>query len=110
MLGSRSFTDGLSDDEIDAAESREGKKLRQALADAGLAERPRERLEPSRYTGYLEAHIEQGDTLDSRGLRIGIVEAIIGSWNYWRSEEHTSELQSHLNIVCRLLLEKKKKK
>src|SRR5260370_26950532 len=26
-----------------------------------------------------------------------------------RSEEHTSELQSHLNLVCRLLLEKKKK-
>src|SRR3954467_16008497 len=25
----------------------------------------------------------------------------------WRSEEHTSELQSHDNIVCRLLLEKK---
>src|SRR5260370_3884646 len=29
----------------------------------------------------------------------------IGSEN--RSEEHTSELQSHLNLVCRLLLEKK---
>src|SRR5260370_30780269 len=28
------------------------------------------------------------------------------SWS--RSEEHTSELQSHLNLVCRLLLEKKK--
>src|SRR5260370_9164996 len=28
----------------------------------------------------------------------------------FRSEEHTSELQSHLNIVCRLLLEKKKTK
>src|SRR5690242_16896719 len=28
---------------------------------------------------------------------------------FWgRSEEHTSELQSHVNIVCRLLLEKKK--
>src|SRR5207237_2743977 len=27
----------------------------------------------------------------------------------YRSEEHTSELQSHLNLVCRLLLEKKKK-
>src|SRR5467141_4810452 len=27
-----------------------------------------------------------------------------------RSEEHTSERQSHLNLVCRLLLEKKKKK
>src|SRR5260370_18792408 len=29
-------------------------------------------------------------------------------WNLSRSEEHTSELQSHLNLVCRLLLEKKK--
>src|SRR5260370_18254392 len=28
----------------------------------------------------------------------------------FRSEEHTSELQSHLNLVCRLLLEKKKSK
>src|SRR4051812_49935719 len=27
-----------------------------------------------------------------------------------RSEEHTSELQSHVNLVCRLLLEKKKRK
>src|SRR5260370_10553425 len=40
-----------------------------------------------------------------------------GSWITWtsyhpdsktRSEEHTSELQSHLNLVCRLLLETKK--
>src|SRR5207237_8446495 len=29
-------------------------------------------------------------------------------WQENRSEEHTSELQSHLNLVCRLLLEKKK--
>src|SRR5690348_17656313 len=28
----------------------------------------------------------------------------------WRSEEHTSELQSPVHLVCRLLLEKKKKK
>src|SRR2546429_4649509 len=28
----------------------------------------------------------------------------------WRSEEHTSELQSRLHLVCRLLLEKKKKR
>src|SRR3954449_10211200 len=28
---------------------------------------------------------------------------------YHRSEEHTSELQSHSHLVCRLLLEKKKK-
>src|SRR5260370_31443058 len=39
---------------------------------------------------------------------------LLGKWLlssihlYLRSEEHTSELQSHLNLVCRLLLEKKK--
>src|SRR5260370_2605593 len=33
--------------------------------------------------------------------------AVLAVWV--RSEEHTSELQSHLNIVCRLLLETKKK-
>src|SRR5260370_13747195 len=37
----------------------------------------------------------------------------LGMWltvngEFRRSEEHTSELQSHLNLVCRLLLEKKK--
>src|SRR5260370_42654151 len=31
-----------------------------------------------------------------------------GMGQLMRSEEHTSELQSHLNLVCRLLLEKKK--
>src|SRR5947207_8175423 len=29
-------------------------------------------------------------------------------WTFSRSEEHTSELQSHSDLVCRLLLEKKK--
>src|SRR5437588_1747868 len=33
-----------------------------------------------------------------------------GRADEWRSEEHTSELQSHSDLVCRLLLEKKKKK
>src|SRR5690606_8618326 len=33
---------------------------------------------------------------------------IISGWGRWRSEEHTSELQSRENLVCRLLLEKKK--
>src|SRR5215204_7067788 len=33
----------------------------------------------------------------------------LGSCSFPRSEEHTSELQSHSDLVCRLLLEKKKK-
>src|SRR5476649_3060827 len=32
-----------------------------------------------------------------------------GDGKFFRSEEHTSELQSHSDLVCRLLLEKKKK-
>src|SRR5256885_5962377 len=35
--------------------------------------------------------------------------AIKGAAHFYRSEEHTSELQSPCNLVCRLLLEKKKK-
>src|SRR2546429_9736818 len=31
----------------------------------------------------------------------------VGLTGHWRSEEHTSELQSRLHLVCRLLLEKK---
>src|SRR5688572_31662029 len=37
----------------------------------------------------------------------GVVEPVFG--RFGRSEEHTSELQSQSNLVCRLLLEKKKK-
>src|SRR6476661_10386785 len=45
----------------------------------------------------------------SRGAATG--RPACSDWNRKaaRSEEHTSELQSHLNLVCRLLLEKKKK-
>src|SRR5690606_41877143 len=39
----------------------------------------------------------------------GIVEEIAGNFFKVRSEEHTSELQSRENLVCRLLLEKKKR-
>src|SRR5260370_301173 len=38
------------------------------------------------------------------------LESISRRRRFLRSEEHTSELQSHLNLVCRLLLEKKKLK
>src|SRR5436190_8146346 len=49
------------------------------------------------------------DTLDPPSFPPDEVDygAVIG-WNEGRSEEHTSELQSHSDLVCRLLLEKKK--
>ncbi len=83
FLGSHSFTDMLAEEQIDEVRGRDdGTPLREALQRAGLAGRPRERVEPGRYVGYLEAHIEQGDTLDTSGLRIGVVETIVGIWNY----------------------------
>src|SRR5438132_9767015 len=42
-------------------------------------------------------------------LQLSAGEAALGSAQEIRSEEHTSELQSHSDLVCRLLLEKKKK-
>src|SRR5256885_6498022 len=41
--------------------------------------------------------------------RVLLIEAGAKDDYHWRSEEHTSELQSPCNLVCRLLLEKKKK-
>src|SRR3989449_3282013 len=46
----------------------------------------------------------------ARGSRARSVGRPSGSGRSTRSEEHTSELQSRLHLVCRLLLEKKKKK
>src|SRR5687768_18243165 len=46
---------------------------------------------------------------DVRGLALNLEEDKVGAVLF-RSEEHTSELQSRLHLVCRLLLEKKKKK
>src|SRR5260370_5283463 len=48
---------------------------------------------------------------NNEGLRIltqTVTSPTLAAQNSLRSEEHTSELQSHLNLVCRLLLEKKK--
>jgi N-carbamoyl-L-amino-acid hydrolase len=80
FLGSRSFCGLVEEAELDAARGREdGTTLRDALQRAGFAGRPRAAIDPARYRGYLEAHIEQGQELERSGLRIGVVTAIVGS-------------------------------
>src|SRR5260370_25522999 len=82
---------------------------------------PRSTLFPTRRSSDLRAFREQ---LGLEEIYLADLDAIAGArpaWNMYReiqalgcrlwvdrSEEHTSELQSHLNLVCRLLLEKKK--
>src|SRR5690242_21569159 len=53
-------------------------------------------------------HGFQQEHVDTIGRSPIIVYAVAGA-QHGRSEEHTSELQSHVNLVCRLLLEKKNK-
>src|SRR5438093_5486678 len=67
---------------------------------------PRSTLFP--YTTLFRSYI---DHFEERGELFLVTEMIQGtSLADLRSEEHTSELQSLTNLVCRLLLEKKKKK
>jgi N-carbamoyl-L-amino-acid hydrolase len=68
FLGSRSYVGGRA--------------MRDALREVGLAGRPRVSVERGRHIGYLEAHIEQGQTLEEGGLAIGIVTSIVGIWQY----------------------------
>ncbi len=83
LLGSRSFIGNVTEADIDAARDRSsGRTMRDALRDAGLAGRPRITADAKRHIGYLEAHIEQGQRLESSGLAIGIVTSIVGIWQY----------------------------
>jgi N-carbamoyl-L-amino-acid hydrolase len=83
FLGSRSYVGQVTEADIDAARDRSsGRTMREALRDVGLAGRARVTAEAGRHVGYLEAHIEQGDRLESSGLAIGVVTSIVGIWQY----------------------------
>jgi len=83
FLGSRSAIGVLDEAEIDSARNlTTGEMLREALAGAGLTGLNRQSIDPSRYLGYLEAHIEQGDELEARALGLGIVTSIVGIHQY----------------------------
>src|SRR2546422_8566332 len=59
------------------------------------------------FTGSTETGAIIGATCGRMHKRLSLVHPAAGGAD--RSEEHTSELQSRLHLVCRLLLEKKKK-
>src|SRR2546427_1748988 len=76
---------------------------------------PRSTLFPTRRSSDLQAGLisADGSGVGITFARVGL-EGFAGTYGPWglaqtRSEEHTSELQSQSNLVCRLLLEKKKK-
>src|SRR2546427_9269558 len=77
-----------------AAERKRRRRRGDRVADVA---RPTDQAHTVRHHASLEAHH------DERAPRVRPLP-------FHRSEEHTSELQSQSNLVCRLLLEKKKKK
>jgi beta-ureidopropionase / N-carbamoyl-L-amino-acid hydrolase len=83
FLGSRSYVGAVTEAEIDAARDRNSDRtMRQALQSSGLAGRPRIQAERGRHIGYIEAHIEQGETLERGDLKVGVVTSIVGIWQY----------------------------
>jgi len=77
-LGSRSLIGALTPEMEDGATDSRGTALAEALREAGLAGVPRLRLDPDRYAGFIEPHIEQGPHLEDAGRRIGVVTGIVG--------------------------------
>jgi N-carbamoyl-L-amino-acid hydrolase len=94
FIGSRSLIGALDESDIDQARNRyDGTPLRDALRAAGLEGLPRPRLEPERYRGAFEMHIEQGTQLERGGFRVGVVTGIVGI-RQWRiivegQQDHT---------------------
>ena len=80
FVGSRAFCGELPDDAFEAT-NEHGQTLREALREAGLESVAAAKLEPGRYIGYVEAHIEQGPYLEEEGNRIGVVTSIVGARN-----------------------------
>src|SRR3712207_8982792 len=63
---------------------------------------------PKRF--HLDFYVDDLDKAEERCVELGAIRpATQPNPERWRSEEHTSELQSRQYLVCRLLLEKKKK-
>lgn len=79
FLGSRAAVGTLDDDLLSRSDAR-GVAMRTALDDFGCDATSigDAILDPQRYLGFLEAHIEQGPTLEAEKLALGVVEAIVG--------------------------------
>src|SRR5205085_7461655 len=89
---------------------------RGVLLHAQMSRQGRQSYQPqSEQIAAIKGEVQEGGEIDEEGIgeMLCLVQnedrcdASICSLCGWRSEEHTSELQSQSNLVCRLLLEKK---
>ena len=83
-IGSRAALGLLPPEELDSAvHSTTGRSLRSHMQAAGVDTNAvrlgKSHIDPARYRGYLELHIEQGPVLDEKNIPVGIVTAIRGA-------------------------------
>ncbi|HJY29893.1 MAG TPA: Zn-dependent hydrolase [Pyrinomonadaceae bacterium] len=83
LIGSRAMDGELTEKELDLV-SRSGKTIREGIKFIGgdVSKLSDVRREKGDIAAYLELHIEQGGTLDSEKINIGVVEGIVGI-NWW---------------------------
>ncbi|MBV7396099.1 Zn-dependent hydrolase [Mameliella sediminis] len=74
--GSAAWSGALSRDKLEGLVDPQGVTLPQARA--AMGDRLGDWIDPARFTGFLEMHIEQGPVLDQSGEAVGVVEAIVG--------------------------------
>jgi N-carbamoyl-L-amino-acid hydrolase len=65
-----------------ASASVEGKTFGEALRESGFAGTEAKRLNPKDYLAMLELHIEQGPVMESEKKEIGVVDGVLGMFNY----------------------------
>lgn len=74
--GSAAWSGALAREKVDGLVDPKGVTLPEARA--AMGDRLGDWIDPSRFTGFLEMHIEQGPVLDTSGEAAGVVEAIVG--------------------------------
>src|SRR5215218_4886365 len=77
LIGSRAMDGELTEKELDLV-SRSGKTIREGIKFIGGDPSKLSGVKRERIGAYLELHIEQGNTLDTEKIQIGVVEGIVG--------------------------------
>src|SRR5207247_6348662 len=101
--GSQTGHNGNGNGKMDLANVKE--YLRYAFAKDGISPRSRPGVTGGRHWITSDEHDPDGHITEGVEMRVAMMNKRMNK----RSEEHTSELQSRVDLVCRLLLEKKKK-
>ena len=96
--GSAVWSGGLPLEKADALT--DGSGVRFAEARSGMADLSQGFVDPSRFSGFIEMHIEQGPALDASGQQIGVVTDIVGirdmSITFEGQQNHAGTTPMHL--------------